>query len=120
MYAEQNKADLKVMLLRLWIISLDMAWKGFDARHHRAPALVSWSGAPAHYRCGRRSSVLCVVTMEWHYQERLVLLALVVDCGGMDGVLSPPRLAGDVEQAGVEQPERLSQSSVTVHSAANR
>ena len=41
MYAEQNKADLKVMLLRLWIIRLDMAWKGFDARHHRAPALLS-------------------------------------------------------------------------------
>ena len=34
MYAEQNKADLKVMLLRLWIIRFDMAWKGFDARDH--------------------------------------------------------------------------------------
>ena len=35
--------------------------------------------------------------MEWHYQERLVLFALVVDCSGMDGVISPPHLVGDVE-----------------------
>ena len=118
MYAEQNKADLKVMLLRLGIIRLDMAWKGFDARHHRVPALVYWSGAPAHYRCGRRSSVLCVVTMEWHYQERLVLFIVVVNCGGMDGVLSPPHLAGDVEQAGLNPPVLPTKSSVKVYSAA--
>ncbi|GIR71435.1 MAG: hypothetical protein CM15mP74_26860 [Halieaceae bacterium] len=56
--------------------------------------------------------------MEWHYQERLVLLALVVDCGGMDGVLSPPHLAGDVKQAGLEQPVLPTKSSVTVDRAA--
>ena len=34
----------------------------------------------------------------------------------MDGVLSPPHLAGDVEQAGLEQPVLPTKSSVTVPS----
>ena len=118
MYADQNKPDLRVMWLRPGVIKLAMTQRGYDARHHRAPALMSWNGAATHCRCVRRSSGLLAVAVEWHYQERLVLFTLVVDRGGMDYVLSPPHLAGDVEQAGPAQPVLPTKLSITFDSAA--
>ena len=59
-----------------------------------------------------------MVTVEWHYPERLVLFTLVADCSGMDSVLSPPRVPGDDEQAGLEQLVLPTKPSVTVYSAA--
>ena len=47
-----------------------------------------------------------------------LLFIVVVNCGGMDGVLSPPHLAGDVEQAGLNPPVLPTKSSVKVYSAA--
>jgi hypothetical protein len=52
---------------------------------------------------------------DWFF---LLWWLMVADGGGMDSVLSPPRLAGDVEQAGLEQLVLPTKPSVTVYSAA--